>query len=369
MAQLVRTVEYHSPRQREIVEAVRERIVSGELAPGSRVPSVNELAAAHKSSTKTALGALGYLRQRGFITCQRGSGSFVSGTPPNLTHFGIVFLSSPEPDGWWSHFLVAWKREAERFAAPDGDGGRRGLRISFYSLNEGAPAVQKLQSDVEADLLAGLIFPSFPDALSGTPILADRRTPKVVCSDIPMEGFTILDLDNDGLREKAFRYLVSRGRRRVAILVPTFHNRGELPTDPLIRLAASCGLTTHGYWIQGIDIGSPEWAANWTEFLCRPGLERPDALFITNDNLVPAATQGLLNAGVRVPDDIDVVAHCNFPYPTASAVPAKRVGFDMRRILRTGIDLIERQRRGEEAPPVVTVPALFDDELEPTAET
>ena len=368
MAELVHTVEYPSPRQRAIVESVRQRIVSGELAPGSRVPSVNELAAAHKSSSRTALGALGYLRQRGFITCQRGSGSFVSSTPPNLTQFGIVFPSRPDPDGWWLHYLYAWKREAERLAAPDGEGGRRGLSVSFYYLDERTPVIPELQSDLEADLLAGLIFPYFPHALRETAILADRRTPKVVCSEMHNEGFTSVSLA-DGLREKALQHLASRGRRRVAILLPTFHHHEALPTDSFIRLAASCGLTTHRYWIQGIDVDSPAWAANWTEFLCRPGSERPDALFITDDNLVQAATQGLLNAGVRVPDDIDVVAHCNFPYPTPSAVPAKRVGFDMRQILRTSVELIERQRRGEEAPPMVFLRALFDDELEPTAET
>ena len=368
MAGLVRLVEQHSPRQREIVEALRGRIVSGELARGSRVPSINELAAAHKSSTRTALSALGYLQEQGFIISQRGSGSFVSETPPHLSHFGIVFPSSPEPGGWWSQFFVAWKGEADRFAAPDGEGGQRGLRLSLYYLDEriaNAPAEREIQSRLEADLFAGLIFPVFPNSLRGTAIAADCKTPKVVCSALRPEGFdgfTSIALDHR-LPEKALRCLAKRGRRRVAILIPTFHRRGEQSTDELISLAARCGLTTYRHWVQGIDFGSPEWAANWTELICRSGSQRPDALFITDDNLVPSATQGLLNAGVRVPEDIEVVAHGNFPYLTPSAVSARRIGYDMRQLFRLSLDMIERSRAGERIRESVRVNCHFDDDL------
>ena len=53
-----------------------------------------------------------------------------------------------------------------------------------------------------------------------------------------------------------------------------------------------------------------------------PAHDRPDALVITDDNLVPAATAGVLAAGRRVPADLEVVAHANFPHVTPSAVPA-----------------------------------------------
>jgi len=365
MAGLARTIVRDSPRQREIVEALRKRILSGEFAPGNRVPSVSELAAAHNASTRTAQSALVHLQENGFISARPGAGSFVAETPPHLSHFAMVFRQAPQYDGWWSQFLVAWKREAERFAAPDGEGGRRGFRFSFFYLDQhlaGTPAERELQSALEADLLAGLIFPLFPDALRGTALLADRKTPKVACTSAPVEGFTIMQPDRR-LSEKAFTYLASRGRRRVAILVPSFYERGRLPVDRLVRLAADCGLTTYRHWVQGVDITAPEWAANAMESLCRRGRQRPDALFIMDDNLVPDATQGLLNAGMRVPDDIEVVAHCNFPYPTRSVVPAKRIGYDVRHLLHLGVEMIERQRQGEAAPSVVSMASHFDDEL------
>ncbi|HUW35438.1 MAG TPA: hypothetical protein VM223_27830, partial [Planctomycetota bacterium] len=59
----------------------------------------------------------------------------------------------------------------------------------------------------------------------------------------------------------------------------------------------------------------------------------------------------------------EVVAHCNFPYPTRSVVPAKRIGYDVRHLLHLGVEMIERQRQGEAAPSVVSMASHFDDEL------
>ena len=51
-----------------------------------------------------------------------------------------------------------------------------------------------------------------------------------------------------------------------------------------------------------------------------------------DDNLVPDATAGLVAADVRVPYDIEVVAHANLPHSTPSAVPARRIGFNVRQL-------------------------------------
>lgn len=83
-----------------------------------------------------------------------------------------------------------------------------------------------------------------------------------------------------------------------------------------------------------------------------------------DDNLVPDATAGLVAAGVRVPDDLEVVAHANFPYVTPSAVLAKRFGYDIHRIFNTCVNIIEQLRRGEAVPQVTPLPAYLDDELE-----
>jgi DNA-binding LacI/PurR family transcriptional regulator len=85
--------------------------------------------------------------------------------------------------------------------------------------------------------------------------------------------------------------------------------------------------------------------------------DRPDGLIISDDNQVEDATAGLLGAGVRVPEDLKVVAHTNFPWPTEAYVPVIRVGFSTTEIVHACVDLIDRQRRGQSVPRLTTIPA------------
>jgi len=92
-------------------------------------------------------------------------------------------------------------------------------------------------------------------------------------------------------------------------------------------------------------------------------VDRPDALLVTDDNLVEYATAGLVDAGVRVPTDMDVVVHCNFPWPTPSLVPVRRIGYDAAQMLRACLDIADVQRHGAPVPSPRTIPPLFEDEL------
>ena len=90
--------------------------------------------------------------------------------------------------------------------------------------------------------------------------------------------------------------------------------------------------------------------------------DRPDSLLILDDNLVEAATAGLVDAGVRVPRDMTVVARCNFPHPAPSAVPVMRVGYDVRELLSVCLDGLMRQRRGEPVPDITWIPLVNEEQ-------
>jgi len=62
----------------QVAAQIRERIVSGELGPGDRVPSVREVASTWHIARATAEKALGLLRSQGLITTRVGAGAVVS---------------------------------------------------------------------------------------------------------------------------------------------------------------------------------------------------------------------------------------------------------------------------------------------------
>ncbi len=70
------------PPSRQIANAIREQITSGELAPGSRVPSILQLAGAWEVSPDTVRKAFRILKAEGLIEMVTGYGTFVSEAPP-----------------------------------------------------------------------------------------------------------------------------------------------------------------------------------------------------------------------------------------------------------------------------------------------
>lgn len=66
-----------------VVEDLRERIVSGEVSPGDKVPSESELMARHGVSRTVVREAVSRLQAEGLVHTRRGSGSFALAPPPS----------------------------------------------------------------------------------------------------------------------------------------------------------------------------------------------------------------------------------------------------------------------------------------------
>ena len=54
---------------------------------------------------------------------------------------------------------------------------------------------------------------------------------------------------------------------------------------------------------------------------------------------------GIVESGVRVPQDLTVVCHTNFPDPPETVIPVLKVGFDNRELLRRSIEAVREFRR------------------------
>jgi GntR family transcriptional regulator len=65
------------PPYQEIADRLRERIASGEFAPGAQLPPGKDLAATYGAAPNTVLSAIRALRDQGLVTSQQGRGTFV----------------------------------------------------------------------------------------------------------------------------------------------------------------------------------------------------------------------------------------------------------------------------------------------------
>lgn len=349
-------------KHHEIVEGIRAQIVHGVYPPGSRIPPRTTIEKTFHASTVTVQRALTRLIEEGFLVARGQHGTFVPDYPPHLHHYAVLMPFAPSRT--WSQYWQAIYEEAQNFQ--NGEDHRRVHIFHGFPEITDLTGYQHLVELVECDRLAGLIFAFNPRSLKQTPLIDRPGLPRVaITSPVPAWHFPVVTEDVRSFLQKSFTYLSGRGRRRVAFLWS-----GHLREwDTIAGMLPGYGMTTRPYWMQTVAFIAAPYARECVYLLMHPGQdERPDALVICDDNLLEPATNGLLDAGVSVPGEMDVIAMTNFPHPTNAMVPVKRIGFSMREIVRLCAGSIDAQRRGETPPPVTLVPAVFDHELDRTSD-
>nr|BFE64978.1 hypothetical protein GCM10020063_095040 [Dactylosporangium thailandense] len=70
---------------RQLAAVLRDRISSGELPPGRRMPSEKDLHDEFGLARETVRRAMAVLRAEGLIEIRQGHGTFVVDTPPKVT--------------------------------------------------------------------------------------------------------------------------------------------------------------------------------------------------------------------------------------------------------------------------------------------
>jgi GntR family transcriptional regulator len=72
------------PFYRQIIEQVKFAIARGDLGPGDRLPTVRQLAVDLSINPNTVIRAYREMEIEGVLDSQQGSGTFVSGEPPEI---------------------------------------------------------------------------------------------------------------------------------------------------------------------------------------------------------------------------------------------------------------------------------------------
>lgn len=341
-----------------LLTTLRQEIVTGKYAPGAQLPNQVELAERHGVSVVTVQAVLQQLVHEGFVEAHHRQGRFVAERPPHLHHYGLVFANTIEPIlsmPTWSRYYQALADEALRLQ-------QQGVVIhSFYGLGLGLEAngerVRQLTALVMAQRLAGLIFVNVPPLLAQTPLLTMPSMPRVALDSYRDAATMGLRLDRTQWLSRAAAVLAERQCRRVAVLW-----YGQLPggATRLEQVLGEYGIASPPYLRQYLSVREPTAATTYTQLLMHlPASERPDALLITDDNLVEGAMAGLVAGGLRSAADLAVVAYANFPAVPVSPLPVYFLGYDVRTMMamaRAGIDRWRRTgtRPREQLTPVVS---------------
>jgi DNA-binding LacI/PurR family transcriptional regulator len=339
-----------------IADDLRSAIVGGEYDPGERLPTRQTLCERYGVSNVTVQRAFDRLAREGFVVSVERQGTFVAEDSPHLTRYALLFPGRPGVE-MRNQFFMALAREAEDFS----EESNFELHYGFEG-HTGVERYRVLLDDVRNRRLAGLIFASSPLALKNSPIVKRPGIPRAAfMSPSPELDLPAVTVDHEDFLRKVVAEVEESGRRRVAAIAST--QQGMESVRKLQDRLREAGVEINPSWYQGVSIGAAEWAEPLTRLLMEGRADaRPDCLIVTDDNLLPPVSRLLEELDLSVPDDLHLIAHCNFPWPTPGAEGAVRIGYCMGDCLHALMRQIDAQREGEEPVPVIRIPAYHESE-------
>ncbi|MCC7519473.1 MAG: GntR family transcriptional regulator [Verrucomicrobiae bacterium] len=346
--------------QDRLFNNLQRKILQGEFAPGSRIPSRGELARSYRASPITIQRVFDRLVADGYVQPRGRNGSFVTDAPPHLHHYWLIFQD--ESSDCLSPFRSALTREAQKLS-------RKGHEVFSTHIGHGGNFRQgnykELLHDVTTHRTAGLIFSTAGNYWNDTPLRKEPGLPRVAFSHGPEgpEDLALIRFDRESFFTQALDRLRALGRKRVAVLacaLPTAYR------ELFLRGVAQRGMETRPYWMQFIHSHGTVHARGVVHLLLHPEQSvRPDALLILDDAMIEPATAGLAAAGVRMPEELTVIGHTNFPHPVECASPVEHLGYDLSAMLTTCLAVLAAQRAGTEYAHVTLVPARWADAVQP----
>ncbi|MFZ2657988.1 MAG: GntR family transcriptional regulator [Victivallales bacterium] len=308
-------------KQEGFRELVASRIMSGELPPGGRLESYDSIIKELKLSRTTLQISIEKMKSDGFLTSRNRIGLFVDSRPPCL--YNVALLIPREYEN--NLFRQVMGNTIERTLT---QAGYKVLRStvrqpsSEFRLDSCEIYNSAIRRLVKGCVFIGSLVPISPD----DKILSVPAFP-IIHTGAPSERLFSLRHDNQSMADRCAEWVSLKKRNaKIAFL---FHTNPDF-AGRFIAAAKERGLICDKKWNH--YIGSD--ALLETDSVIRllldaPASRRPDAIVITDDNLVPCFVETIRELGAGALKGIKVLAHCNYPAPEQyPGIPITRIGFN-----------------------------------------
>ncbi len=275
------------------------RIRSGELARGSKLPSIQELCASQGVSHMTVRAALARLIADGLVTSRPGSGYYSAGVTtvpsPDLRQVALVL---PGRDAFFIDIIHGASTRLR-------DAGYR-LVVSVAGHDSAVLAGRMCELH---DVVSGFIIApgrGGHDYQAWIPLL-ERRTP-FVCIDhwIPGLAAPLVTSDNMEGGRLATRHLLEHGHRRIWVLAESGFSSMEERIAGHQAACAAAGLEADPALVLTSPLLNVE-AGRELALRLTPQLAPGDAIFALNEPLAKGAYQAVRARGWRPGREVAVI--------------------------------------------------------------
>ena len=336
---------------RQLADRLRDEIASGVFAPGSRLPSLDQIASTHQVNRLTARKAIGELRTEGRVYSVPAQGTYVGRAAGDA---GAAAARTPVI-GLLSHVLH-----------PSGYG--------LYPQTMIAGLYDEL-ARTDANLLvmaAGVVEQDeIPAMMRGADASAmiylghfDRRVlaemvaqgPPAVLLDAGACGLPCdsVCVDNASGAREAVRHLLAQGHGDALAIIAGAS--GDRATTERLKGAKEAfaeanldfnrtRVVTGGYRRQGGVAAMRDLLASG---------RRPKAVFCMNDEMAAGAIETMRGAGLRAPDDIAVMGFDDSMWAEAADPPLTTMRVDARQMGRLAMRMLQARVADPSAAPTAT---------------
>ncbi len=167
-------------------------------------------------------------------------------------------------------------------------------------------------------------------------------------------------LNEPRLVERALDYLQAQGSSRIAL----FANIGSSIPSAFDAEVKRRNLYSPEKWRFKVSLLTQELAEKIAHLLmCFPEAERPDGIFVSDDNLAAAVIKGIASTRLRIPEDISIISHYNWSMGMHEQCPAKRLGFDLKSMLFKTFEVFQVYHDSGRFSPVLEASPVFEEEL------
>jgi GntR family transcriptional regulator of arabinose operon len=340
-----------SPKYSQLKEHLKELIRDGELSPGEKLPSENDLARRFKLSRHTVRQALGELENEGFIYREQGRGTFCRQNPKTVRP-NIAVLTTYISD---YIFPAIIKGIEEVFSS-------EGYNLILASTNnDPVKEAQCLENLISQDIVALIVEPTQSAQPSSNlhyfHKLETRGIPYVMihaCYPELDPAYLVMDDERGGYL--ATQYLLQLGHRRIAGIFKSDDMQGVQRRQGFLAALAEYQLLPNPNWIGSYKTGQiHSYPFEFSRSLLTQD-PRPTAIVCYNDQIALEVLEAIRHAGLKVPQDISLIGYDDSLLASASEVklttfkhPKAEMG---RQAARFVIDMLN----GRIAKPSLTYP-------------
>lgn len=264
---------------------------------------------------RTAMDELGFVRNSSASALRAG----------RSRSLGLVVLDIGNP------FFTDVARGVEQVA------DERGMAVLLCSSDGSLERQDRHLQFLEEQRVDGLLItPVGTDALRLAQ-LRERGTPVVLLDEPGADGHCSAAVDDRRGGELAGRHLLESGRRRIVYV--TGPETIRQCVDRGLGVQAATGARSR-VRLRSVRIDALRGQAGHAVV---PDVlaERPDAVFCANDVVALGVLRGLLEAGVRVPDDIALVGYDDIEFAATAAVPLSSIRQPALELGRTAATLLD----------------------------